>query len=120
MRKAITFLPAILVAGLLAAPAFTASKDHDHDATKQEKKESKDTEKIQDAEGVIKASVSAPDKGIPKNLLEKAGCVGGFREVKKGALVVGGTGGKGIFTCRNGKGMSAPAFFNLGGPSVGW
>ena len=77
--------------------------------------------KLQRAEAVLKASLEAPDKGVPKDALERAECVGVFPDVKKGAFIVGGQGGSGVFTCRDKNGvMGAPAFFNLGGASVGW
>jgi lipid-binding SYLF domain-containing protein len=126
MRK-LMFVPAILVAGVLAAPLITAS-DKDKTYEDKEKKEVKvsaeDKQKAEarltEAEEVLKASVTAPDQGIPKNLLEKAECVGVFPGVKKGALIVGGAGGKGVFTCKNGNGMTGPSFFKIGGPSIGW
>jgi SH3 domain-containing YSC84-like protein 1 len=66
-------------------------------------------------------SVTAPDQRIPKDLLEKAECVGVFPHVAKGAFVVGGEHGRGVFTCRLPDGtMGAPAFFEIGGGSVGW
>ncbi|HUC42571.1 MAG TPA: lipid-binding SYLF domain-containing protein [Candidatus Sulfotelmatobacter sp.] len=77
--------------------------------------------KLQRAEAVLKAALEAPDRGIPKDALEKAECVGVFPDVKKGAFIVGGEGGSGVFTCRGKDGMmGAPAFFKLGGASVGW
>ena len=117
MRRILMFVPALLVAGMMSVPAFTTSKDTEKDAAKDKAQE---TGKINAAEAVLKASVTAPDKGIPKDLLEKAECVGVFPDVKKGAFIVGGEGGKGIFTCRKGNGMSGPAFFRIGGPSIGW
>jgi lipid-binding SYLF domain-containing protein len=117
MRKQLMFVPALVVAGMMSLPAFTTPKDSDNDAAKDRAKQ---TEKLQAAEAALKASVTAPDKGIPKDLLEKAECVGVFPDVKKGAFIVGGEGGKGVFTCRQGNGMSGPAFFKIGGPSVGW
>src|SRR5262245_3052907 len=109
MRKLLKLVPALVVAGMISVPAFTTPMDS-----------AKQTEKINAAEGVLKASVTAPDKGIPKDLLEKAECVGVFPDVKKGAFIVGGEGGKGVFTCRKGNSMSGPAFFKIGGPSIGW
>jgi lipid-binding SYLF domain-containing protein len=39
----------------------------------------------------------------------------------QGAFIVGGQGGKGVFTCRDASGkMGAPAFYTIGGGSVGW
>jgi lipid-binding SYLF domain-containing protein len=101
------FLP-ILALGIMAVPmAARAEMDP--------------AGKLRDAEKVIEASVSAPDGGIPKELLEKAECVGVFPDIKKAAFVVGGEWGRGVFTCRQADGtMGAPAFFTLGGGSIGW
>jgi SH3 domain-containing YSC84-like protein 1 len=77
--------------------------------------------RLQKADAVLKASLGAPDKGVPKQALEKAECVGVFPSVKKAAFFVGGEGGAGVFTCRDKHGtMGAPAFFKIGGGSVGW
>jgi SH3 domain-containing YSC84-like protein 1 len=97
----------IIVAGLMTVPAAA--------------RESAESKKIHAAEETLKASVTAPDKGIPKEMLEHAECVGVFPGVKKGAFVVGGKFGRGVFTCRQKDGtMGAPAFFSIGGGSVGW
>ncbi|HEX6850270.1 MAG TPA: lipid-binding SYLF domain-containing protein [Candidatus Polarisedimenticolaceae bacterium] len=78
-------------------------------------------ERLQKAESVVKAALESPDKGIPRELLERAECVGVFPDVKKAAFIVGGQGGRGIFTCRDEDGeLGAPAFFKLAGGSVGW
>jgi len=118
MRRLLQFVPVLLVAGVMSVPAFTTPKDHDNNEAAKDR--AQQTEKLHAAEAALKASVTAPDKGIPKDLLEKAECVGVFPDVKKGAFIVGGEGGKGIFTCRKGHGMSGPAFFKIGGPSIGW
>ena len=98
---------ALLMAGLLAIPAMADVEEH--------------VKRVKDAEEVLKSSVTAPDKRIPRDLLERAECIGVFPGVKKGAFVVGGEFGKGVFTCRQKDGtMGAPAFFTMGGPSVGW
>jgi lipid-binding SYLF domain-containing protein len=125
MRKLTMLVPAVLVAGLMSYPALGIAKGKDDtkpmSKQEQQEKNTKEKQKINDAEAVLTAAVSAPDKGIPKELLEKAECVGVFPGVKKAAFVVGGEGGKGVFTCRTNKGaMSPPAFFNMGGPSIGW
>jgi len=83
--------------------------------------ESPEVQKIHDAEAVLRASATAPDKGIPRNLLERAECIGVFPGVTKAAFVVGGEFGRGVFTCRQKNGtMGAPAFFTIGGGSFGW
>jgi lipid-binding SYLF domain-containing protein len=77
--------------------------------------------RIHDAEQVLKQAVTAPDKGIPKDLLERAECIGVFPSLTKGAFVVGGEFGHGVFTCRRKDGtMGAPAFFTIGAGSIGW
>ncbi|MBI3447565.1 MAG: lipid-binding SYLF domain-containing protein [Acidobacteria bacterium] len=81
----------------------------------------KDTKRLHDAETVLTDSVTAPDRGIPQGLLERAECIGVFPGVKKGAFIVGGKFGRGVFTCRTKDGtMGAPAFFSIGGGSFGW
>src|SRR5262245_29259175 len=78
-------------------------------------------QRLEDSESVLRMSATAPDKGIPKGLLERAECIGVFPGLTKGAFVVGGEYGKGVVTCRQKDGtMGAPAFFTIGGGSIGW
>jgi SH3 domain-containing YSC84-like protein 1 len=63
--------------------------------------------------------MDTPDKGIPKDLLEKAECVAVFPSVLKAGFIVGGRGGRGVASCRTVNGWSAPAYFTLGGASIG-
>lgn len=63
--------------------------------------------------------MDTPDKGIPKDLLEKAECVAVFPSVLKAGFIVGGRGGRGVASCRTVTGWSAPAYFTLGGASFG-
>ena len=97
----------LLIAGLGAAPALASTKTA--------------TGTLRAAEEVLTASANAPDKAIPRELLERAECIGVFPGVKKGAFIVGGEYGRGVFTCRQPDGkMGSPAFFTLGGGSIGW
>ena len=68
---------------------------------------------------VFREIMDTPDKGIPKDLLEKAECVAVFPSVIKAGFIVGGRGGRGVASCRTVRGWSAPAYFNLGGASFG-
>jgi lipid-binding SYLF domain-containing protein len=61
-----------------------------------------------------------PDKGIPRDLLEKAKCVAIIPGEEKLAFIFGGNYGKGLVTCRTANGWSAPLFLAVGGGSVGW
>ena len=101
-------LRALVILTVIASPAIASGRNAE-------------TERLRDAEAVIKAAVTAPDQGIPKELLGRAECIGVFPEVKKAAFVVGGEFGRGVFTCRQKDGtMGSPAYFTIGGGSLGW
>ena len=107
------------IASVLAIPVL--ADDKDKPSSHNGKEATKIGEKLQKAEQVLRASLEAPDKGIPREALERAECVGVFPDVAKGAFVIGGQGGTGVFSCRDASGkMGAPAFFKIGGGSVGW
>jgi SH3 domain-containing YSC84-like protein 1 len=59
------------------------------------------------------------EKSIPQDLLDKAEAVAVFPGVIKGGFIVGGRGGSGVISRRVPGGWSAPAFFDLGGGSIG-
>jgi lipid-binding SYLF domain-containing protein len=71
---------------------------------------------------VLTEIMSAPDKGIPDELLEKAQCIVIVPGIKKAAFIVGGKYGKGFIECRraSGKGWSAPAAVKVEGGSFGF
>ena len=81
----------------------------------------KDEETLRNAASVLQAMLDA--KTVPATLLAKANCVIILPSVKKGAFIVGGTGGRGPMSCRGGKSFtgrwSAPAMYSIGGASVG-
>ena len=60
------------------------------------------------------------ERGIPKELLDRAEAIAVFPGVVKAAFIIGGSGGQGLISRRVRGGWSAPAFFNLGGASVGF
>jgi lipid-binding SYLF domain-containing protein len=63
---------------------------------------------------VLKEIMVAPDQAIPKDVLDSAECVAVFAQVIKAGFIVGG---RGVARRRTPSGLSAPAFFNLGGGS---
>lgn len=88
----------------------------------QDKVDSKlkdEAEQSDKAAKVFQEIMGAPDKEIPRDILDKAECVAVFPSVLKAGLLIGGQGGRGVASCRTEQGWSAPAFFNLGGGSVG-
>jgi SH3 domain-containing YSC84-like protein 1 len=85
----------------------------------QSKKLNEAAEQSQKAANVFREIMNVPDKGIPKKVIDKAECVAVFPSVIKAGFIVGGRGGRGVASCRTPQGWSAPAFFNLGGGSIG-
>ena len=73
----------------------------------------------QAAANVFTAIMGIRDQGIPKELLDKAEAIMVFPGVVKAAFGIGGQGGQGVISRRIRGGWSAPAFFNLGGASIG-
>ena len=79
--------------------------------------------RLKESYQVLTEILAAPDKGIPKGLLDKSECVVVFPSVKKAAFLVGRSYGRGVITCRS-EGTfrgpwSAPAMFALEGASFG-
>jgi len=68
---------------------------------------------------VLQEIMSAPDKGIPRDLLHRAQCVIVIPGMKKGAFVFGADYGRGFAVCRTGAGWGAPAAVRIGGGSFG-
>ena len=77
------------------------------------------TERLTKASEVLTQMASAPDKGIPEEVLGKAKCIAIVPHLVKGGLVFGGKHGRGVATCRTAEGWSAPAFISVGGGSWG-
>jgi SH3 domain-containing YSC84-like protein 1 len=83
----------------------------------------KEAERLQNAATVLSEIQGMPD-GIPKKYLDKSGCIVIFPSVKKFALGIGGSYGRGVITCRTGAKFngpwSAPAMLALEGLSAGF
>jgi lipid-binding SYLF domain-containing protein len=82
----------------------------------------KEEDRVKDAGVVLKEILNIPDD-IPKDLLDKAECVIVLPSVKKFAIGIGGSYGRGIMTCRSGKHFTgpwgAPALYALEGGNIG-
>lgn len=78
----------------------------------------KETDHIKEAGMVLQEILNIPDN-VPQYLLEKSECIVVLPSVKKFAIGIGGSAGKGVMTCRNAVGWSAPAMFRLEGLNVG-
>jgi lipid-binding SYLF domain-containing protein len=77
------------------------------------------TERLDKAGRVLSEIMSAPDKGIPEEVLDHAKCVAVVPHMLKGGFVFGAENGRGVATCRTAEGWSAPAFFAITGGSWG-
>jgi SH3 domain-containing YSC84-like protein 1 len=85
--------------------------------------DAKEAERVKEAGEVLKEVLNIPDD-IPQDLLDKAECVIVLPSVKKGALGVGGSYGRGVMVCRRGEHYTgpwgAPALYALEGVSIGF
>lgn len=105
------FVPRLLISTLLllALPVWAADK-------------ASDEQTLRNAATVLQAMLDG--NSVPANILAKADCVIVLPSVKKFAIGVGGTGGRGPMSCRQGKNFSgkwsAPAMYTIGGASAGF
>jgi lipid-binding SYLF domain-containing protein len=83
----------------------------------------KERERLEDAGIVMKEILNIPD-GIPKDLLNRAECVVVLPSVKKFALGIGGSYGRGAMICRSGEHYTGPwgtpAMYALEGGNIGF
>lgn len=83
----------------------------------------KQEDRLRESATVMKEVLGVPDD-IPQSLLDRAECVIVFPGVKKVALGVGGSYGRGAMTCRTGDDFSgpwsAPTLMALEGGSIGF
>lgn len=113
---------------LLLTSVFFAGFAMNSDVFAQAKKGKKTTKKevpdeirrASSSANVFKAIMKAPDNAIPKSVLDKANCIAVFPNVIKAAFGIGGQYGKGMISCREGNGWSAPAYMKMTGGSVGF
>src|SRR5438477_10956809 len=103
MKKLMVFL----LLGCLGSPAWAGEQKKDV------------AERLQMATDVLSQMTSAPDKGIPEEVLDSAKCIAVVPHLVKGGFIFGGKHGRGVATCRTASGWSAPAFISVGGGSAG-
>jgi lipid-binding SYLF domain-containing protein len=98
----------LLVAAVALAPLL--AKDHESG------------KRLDAAASVFSEIMGAPDKGIPREMLDHAHCIVIVPDLKTAAFVVGGKYGKGYISCRNkvGPGWSAPGTVRIEGGSFGF
>ncbi len=111
--------------------AHKAAAQNDANAADQKKQDAKDASssngaerdkviaRLDDASKVLNELLGAPDKGIPSDVFKNAKCVAVVPSMIKGGFVFGAEHGRGVATCRDAHGWSAPAFFVVTGGSWG-
>jgi lipid-binding SYLF domain-containing protein len=100
-------LLAVVVLGLAASAL--AADDTDNKAA----------DRVKAASTVLEEIQSAPDTGIPDEVMGSAECVAVVPSMLKGGFVFGARYGRGVASCRTKKGWSDPAFFTIEGGSFG-
>ncbi len=109
-----TVLNVLAVVALLATSAFC----------QDEKGGSTEQDRVKDSGQVLKEILDAPDEGIPGSVLNGSKCVIVLPSVKKVAIGIGGSYGRGVMSCRTGadyKGpWSAPVMMASSGGNIGF
>jgi SH3 domain-containing YSC84-like protein 1 len=102
-------IAAMLAVVFMVSSAFAAKGDRER-------------ERVESAGTVLKEILDIPDN-IPKDLLDRAECVIVLPGVKKFAIGIGGSFGRGVMTCRGGAKFTgswgAPAMYALEGANIG-
>ena len=80
-------------------------------------------ERLANSAAALEEILNIPD-ALPKDLLNKAECVAVMPSVKKFALGIGGSYGRGVLVCRTGNNFTgswgAPAMYRLEGANIGF
>jgi SH3 domain-containing YSC84-like protein 1 len=112
----LTLFFSICISVLLAASANASGQQDRQRSTKKARAAAEQSAK---AARVFNEIMATREKSIPGDLLDKAEAVAVFPGVLKAGFIVGGRGGSGVISRRVAGGWSAPAFFDLGGGSIG-
>lgn len=105
----------VSILSLLVASSAVAQSSRDRSAKKMRAAADQSAK----AARVFNQIMDTREKSIPRELLDRAEAVAVFPGVLKGGFIVGGRGGSGVISRRVANGWSAPAFFDLGGGSIG-
>ena len=83
--------------------------------------QSKEADRIRESTTVLNEIMAAPDRAIPRSVLERAEGIAVFPSTLKAGLLIGGQRGRGIISVRDRSHghWSIPAFLTLTGGSIG-
>ena len=117
MKRLLKLHFALIGAAVLLACSLTAFAQTERE--RSTKKARAAAEQSARAARVFDQIMGTREKSIPNDLLDRAEAVAVFPGVIKGGFIVGARGGSGVISRRIAGGWSAPAFFDLGGGSIG-
>ena len=113
-RSSVRRMRPIAILTAFAFAAAVATPTHAQDAAMTPDK------RLENATASIDEVMNAPDKGIPRDLYNKARCIVIIPDVLKAAFIVGGKYGRGFVSCRNSSGrFGSPASIRIEGGSYG-
>src|SRR5258708_787986 len=81
--------------------------------------DNKAADRVKSASTILEEIQTAPDTGIPDEVMGSAQCVAVIPSMLKAGFVFGARYGRGVASCRTAKGWSDPAFFTIQGGSFG-
>src|SRR5439155_25848412 len=81
--------------------------------------DNKAADRVKSASAILEEIQTAPDTGIPDEVMGSAQCVAVIPSMLKAGFVFGARYGRGVASCRTAKGWSDPAFFSIQGGSFG-
>ncbi len=81
--------------------------------------DNKAADRVKSASTILEEIQTAPDTGIPDEVMGSAQCVAVVPSMLKAGFVFGARYGRGVASCRTPKGWSDPAFFTIQGGSWG-
>lgn len=81
--------------------------------------DNKAADRVKSASTILEEIQTAPDTGIPDEVMGSAQCVAVVPSMLKAGFVFGARYGRGVASCRTAKGWSDPAFFTIQGGSWG-
>jgi SH3 domain-containing YSC84-like protein 1 len=113
----------IALVAMFVTFGFTQSQEQ-QEQKQEQKGGSTERERVKQSGEVMKQILDMPDKGMPSSVLNGSKCVIVLPSVKKAAIGIGGTYGRGVMTCRTGadyKGpWSAPVMMASSGGNIGF
>jgi SH3 domain-containing YSC84-like protein 1 len=76
--------------------------------------------RLRNAQVALTEIMHSPDRGIPRDLIDKAQCIVIVPDLIKAAFLIGGKYGRGYAMCRHANGWSSPAAMGIEGGSFGF